>query len=225
LPTEAIRQLLFGSAAQQFIGSVGLLYLHEPNQLPAEMQNDIVNRFVPRVPVLIGCAGDPRFEDSRRLAPELIEATTLVIELLPLRQRMHDLSRFLDVFAGRRPNEKPPLRFSPAAVEVLKSYRWPGNLDELSEVILEVNPPANAEVEPADLPFAVRQSPPIVPERLAPTMPLDELLQRVESRLVRLAFVRAKGNKSKAAEMLGIWRPRLLRRLESLGLDHGEGEA
>ena len=37
--------------------------------------------------------------------------------------------------------------------------------------------------------------------------------------MIRLALERAGGNKSKAAELLGVWRPRLLGRIKALGLD------
>ncbi len=49
-------------------------------------------------------------------------------------------------------------------------------------------------------------------------MPLDRLLEEAERRLIRLALRRAKGNRSRAAELLEIWRPRLLRRMEALGI-------
>ena len=51
------------------------------------------------------------------------------------------------------------------------------------------------------------------------TIHLDEFLGGVEKELIRRALVRAKGNKTKAAKLLGITRPRLHRRLEVLGLD------
>ena len=47
-------------------------------------------------------------------------------------------------------------------------------------------------------------------------MLLDPLLTKVETRLITLALERSKNNKSKAAELLGINRARLLRRIEQL---------
>jgi DNA-binding NtrC family response regulator len=49
-------------------------------------------------------------------------------------------------------------------------------------------------------------------------MPLDALLERVESNVIRLALERSRDNKSAAAEILGINRARLYRRMEQLGL-------
>jgi DNA-binding NtrC family response regulator len=44
------------------------------------------------------------------------------------------------------------------------------------------------------------------------------VLEQVERRLITLALRRHQGNKSKAAQWLGLWRPRLLRRMEALGI-------
>jgi DNA-binding NtrC family response regulator len=52
--------------------------------------------------------------------------------------------------------------------------------------------------------------------------PLDALLEQVERRMLTTALRKAGGNKSKAAEWLGIWRARLIRRLDALGIDQAE---
>jgi DNA-binding NtrC family response regulator len=51
-----------------------------------------------------------------------------------------------------------------------------------------------------------------------PPLPLDQLLEQAERRLIVLALRKAGGNRSRAAELLSIWRPRLLRRMEALGI-------
>ena len=53
-------------------------------------------------------------------------------------------------------------------------------------------------------------------------LPLDQLLEEAERRLIQLALKRAKGKKARAAELLGVWRPRLLRRMIALGLAEAE---
>ena len=47
---------------------------------------------------------------------------------------------------------------------------------------------------------------------------LDPILEAVEKRLIQLALQRAKNHQTEAAEMLGIFRARLWRRLEALGM-------
>ena len=50
------------------------------------------------------------------------------------------------------------------------------------------------------------------------TQPLDPLLLRIEREQIELALDEAHQNKAKAAELLGITRPRLYRRMEVLGI-------
>lgn len=72
-------------------------------------------------------------------------------------------------------------------------------------------------LELADLPFFLRSGPMPAEKKL----PLDELLEQAERRLILLALRQARGNRTRAAEILGIWRPRLLRRLDHFGIDAG----
>ncbi len=59
-----------------------------------------------------------------------------------------------------------------------------------------------------------------------PIKPLDELLTEIERRLIETALAKARQNKSRAAELLGISRPRLYRRIKELNLpDDSEPEA
>jgi DNA-binding NtrC family response regulator len=54
------------------------------------------------------------------------------------------------------------------------------------------------------------------------SLPLDTLLEQAERRLILHALKLAAGNKTRAAEILSIWRPRLLRRMEALGIEDPE---
>ncbi|MFO0908290.1 MAG: helix-turn-helix domain-containing protein [Isosphaeraceae bacterium] len=82
-------------------------------------------------------------------------------------------------------------------------------------------------IEASDLPAGIRGSlgSAYVPPPIPPTvLPLDDLLTQVERRLIEHALTRSRHNKSKAAELLGISRPRLYRRIRELGLpDEPEG--
>jgi DNA-binding NtrC family response regulator len=53
-------------------------------------------------------------------------------------------------------------------------------------------------------------------------LPLEKMLEEAERRLIQLALRKAKGNCSRAAEMLEMWRARLLRRIEALGIKESE---
>src|SRR5262249_20092632 len=180
--------------------------------------------------VIAGCQVDPGQEvQAGRLLEDLYCALgTVVIALPPLRQRAGDLSglveRILDHLNAEEDQRVTGL--TPAAWEVLRAYPWPGNLRELYAVLQGARLRARSEqIDAADLPANLRltvqleRTPAGTPER---PLALDQLLEQVERRLILLALRRAKGNKSRAAEWLSVWRPRLLRRMEALGITEGD---
>ena len=72
-----------------------------------------------------------------------------------------------------------------------------------------------------DLPASIRGhlGAAYLPPTASPSIkPLDELLTEIERRLIETALSRARQNKSRAAELLGISRPRLYRRIKELNL-------
>jgi DNA-binding NtrC family response regulator len=125
--------------------------------------------------------------------------------------------------------DRPVAALTADAWELLRTYGWPGNLRELYAVLLSACLRASgSQIDASDLPAYLRLAvrldrtvkPPAAAER---SLPLDQLLEQAERRLILLALQRAKGNKSRAAELLSIWRPRLLRRMEALGIADSEG--
>src|SRR5262249_23256363 len=77
---------------------------------------------------------------------------------------------------------------------------------------------AGERIDPGDLPLYLRLGPKPAAEAERP-LPLKELLEGAERRLIGLALRRAGGNKSRAAELLAVWRPLLPRRMSALGID------
>jgi DNA-binding NtrC family response regulator len=152
--------------------------------------------------------------------------STLVLEVPPLRERRADLPALAERFLGA--GEKSGMGLTPAAWEALAAHAWPGNLAELRRVLLAASARAAGErIDLDDLPMALREARLIEhdPARTAGgSLALEEVLAQVERRLIRLALARARGNRSRAAELLGIHRPRLLRRMEALGIEAAPGE-
>lgn len=218
LPADAIR-----AAIEPKPENIGMVYLQAPASLPRDLQAELAKRLSDRTHVLLGCPTEPA-SDLRdgRLTEELwAAASTVVISVLPLRLRLPDLPRLVDKLLSLACANRT-VHLTAAAMENLRSHSWPGNLNELDDVLrLALARTDQSVIDVGDLPLALRESVDVPPPRES-FPPLDKLLEQVEARMIRLALDRAGGNKTKAAELLGIWRPRLLRRMEALGIADSE---
>ena len=133
----------------------------------------------------------------------------------PLRERPEDVEplalHFLRRFAARM--KKELLGFEPEALQVLRSYPWPGNVRELENVIERAVILARAQLLSADLlPVGGRTNEAPVPAD-APLMPLDE----IERRHILAVLQQTGFHKSNTAEILGISRKTLDRKLAEYG--------
>ena len=110
--------------------------------------------------------------------------------------------------------------FASDAIDLMTQYHWPGNLDELAEVVQESHAKAKGTlVRAGDLPARLQHTADALAETQSEErIDLEQYLQSVELELITRAIKAAQGNKAKAARLLGMTRPRLYRRLEQLGL-------
>jgi DNA-binding NtrC family response regulator len=190
--------------------------LKEPAELPRDLQQRIADHFTEQIGVRLLCG-------SVRSAQEAVAAGTLVsvfqtslsafeLRTPPLRERLDDLPRLASRFVPNRPIDA-------AALPVLRAHSWPGNLRELATVLTEA-----ASVAPSGpilrehLPHELRVRADIPRTRPAKSLNMDAILEAVEKRLLQLALQKTGNNQTDAAEMLGVFRARLARRLEALGL-------
>jgi sigma-54 dependent transcriptional regulator, acetoin dehydrogenase operon transcriptional activator AcoR len=103
---------------------------------------------------------------------------------------------------------------SPAALQSLMRWTWPGNITELCETLHDLVKGVSASViERRHLPGHLQQS--------GPRRSLT-LIEAAEREAIIKALNAASGNKSEAAALLGIGRTTLYRRLRQLGLEQGE---
>ena len=115
----------------------------------------------------------------------------------------------------------------PDTMTLLTQYRWPGNVRELENAIERaVSLSHGPLLTPEDLPDVIRQGATAdAATRLAHTDGLDDVyltLEEVEKRHLIRVLRETKGNKVKAAKILGIDRRTLYRMAERFGLDLGE---
>lgn len=232
-------RLVEGESFSQTAGgqAPGTVYLADCEHLPREMQQRLVLMFGGEDPVkrpalrLIASTSTDLAAAVReeRLRPDFLAlVSTLTIALPPLRERGDDLQLLAQHFLeeANRPETDQMSGFEEAVWPLFRRYHWPGNLDELLAVVREIRAQAKeTTIRAAELPFRFRNA--LEAQLLPPPaaqlpLSLDKALSRVETRLIELALARAKGNKSKAAEILGVARARLLRRIAQLGLENGQ---
>ena len=149
--------------------------------------------------------------------------STLSIALPPLHKRADDVPLLAQHFleALNADGGKQLSGFTSAAVDLLAAYPWPGDVEELAQAVREAGQKApGPQVQPADFTdrFHLALHAAANPPREAEMIDLDKLLAAIEKELLQRALAQARGNKSRAAELLGINRGRLLRRLVQLGL-------
>ncbi|MFH1419936.1 MAG: sigma-54 dependent transcriptional regulator [Planctomycetota bacterium] len=135
-----------------------------------------------------------------------------VIRILmpPLREREDDVLLLASHFAAKFAEElgRPAPRFSDQALQVLRNYSWPGNVRELENLIRRLVVMTDGEVlEIPDLPSMMRFS-------VAREVGLDRTLAEVEAEHIRNVLASVGGNKTRAAEVLGIDRKTLREKLK-----------
>jgi two-component system nitrogen regulation response regulator GlnG len=179
---------------------------------------------------------------SRAFREDLFYRLNVVaIHLPPLRDRREDISslvaHFLTAFAQEQ--RTAPKVMSPEARELLLAYGWPGNVRELENVVKRASALATTSlILPDHLPETIRQAA-SVPEAATPPNPFpadwiraelarlegdldghlhDHFVSCVERPLLELVLRRTGGNQVKAAELLGINRNTLRKRIKALGI-------
>ncbi len=134
------------------------------------------------------------------------------IAIPPLRERSEDIPALVEYFLGRLSIGPTPCTIAPKAMQCLLGYHWPGNVRELQNVIergiiLAENGLITTRALPGDLQGAAED-----PALDTPFLPLEE----VEKRHIQRVLKYVDGSRSKAAEILGIGRKTLYRKLKSM---------
>ena len=132
------------------------------------------------------------------------------IHLPALRERGHDVvllaRHFLQLYSRETGGQESS--FSPSALDAIKSYSWPGNIGELANVIKHLVISAETTViDVTDLPAHMRYS-------AAKAVTLNRSLAEMEAEHIRNVIAGVGGNKTRAAEILGINRKTLRDKLK-----------
>jgi DNA-binding NtrC family response regulator len=144
-----------------------------------------------------------------------------LIELPPLRERKEDISLLSEHFIHHFNQEydRHIKGISPEAMSLLKDYGWRGNVRELRNVILRAMISARDDIKENDLPL----------NTIKGTMPGEEIrfhagtsLPEIEKESIIKTMKKVKGNKAKAAELLGISRRSLYNKIAEYEIDDSE---
>ncbi len=135
----------------------------------------------------------------------------------PLRERGEDVLLLAELFLRRfaAQNQRELKGFSPVARTRLMSYAWPGNVRELiNGVERAVILCQGQQIEPGDLLLGDRVPETAVVDSLHPGMTIRE----AERLLIEKTLAATEGNRTRAAEMLGITRKTLQNKIKEYGL-------
>ena len=253
IPDQLLESELFGHVKGAFTGAAadkrglfqaahgGTLFLDEIGELPPALQPKLLRAIetgeVRRVGEVHSRTYDVHIVAAthRDLAVEVEEGRfredlywrlrVLHLEVPPLRERAADVRPLVEWFLRRA--EGGPLgrkEISPPAMELLAEHPWPGNVRQLLntlESVLVFAP--GGVVGPDDLPEEIRRASgnrEVIRSAAERGLTLAELERDYIFEVLR----RAGGNKTRAAELLGIPRRTLYRRLDEYAAEGAQGE-
>ena len=233
---QTLKRLLFPSAEDTFPSALapqpGTLYLAQVECLPRDAQTIVADAFRKEsgrgrdLRLIASTTLDPQsLGDDETLRQDFFHLLTpLCIAVPPLRYRMGDL-RFLAQYLLEELNRGESRQFNGFGDDVWEKfteYNWPGNVGELLAVIRDARAICNEPlIRVKDLPFRFRtglDAQSVGPAWRPPVERLEPLLEQTEREQIERALKESRHNKSRAAQLLGMTRPRLYRRMEILGI-------
>ena len=238
IPEELIESELFGHLKGTFTGANetrggffhtadgGTIFLDEISNTSHSMQIKLLRVLQDKEVYMIG-SKKPQKIDVRVIAATNVDLSNLVkknqfredlyyrlnvvnINIPPLRKRGADIFLLMQYFADRfaRETGRPTPQFSDKALKVLQDYHWPGNVRELQNVIQSLI--IMTEENIIDVP----DLPPILRFSALREKGITRTLAEVETEYIHNVLTSVDGNKTKAAEILGIDRKTLREKIK-----------
>jgi PAS domain S-box-containing protein len=157
---------------------------------------------------------------DRRFRKDLFYRLNVIPLHIPaLRERQDDIHPLVRHFLDQAAQDAllPEITLDHDAEEVLRSYQWPGNIRELSNVLERVLSSLEGNtIHLSDLPFYLYRSRKIATKLSA--LSIREVQSRAEKEAILHSLKLAQYNKSKAAAMLGIHRTHLYKKIKKYGI-------
>jgi DNA-binding NtrC family response regulator len=255
IPEPLIESELFGYERGAFTGAVtakpgrfeladgGTLFLDEIGELPREMQAKLLRAIQEsefervggiktiHVDVRLIAATNRVLEEMVRkgeFRQDLYYRLNIVpIQLPPLRERRDDIPLLINHFIKKfnRRLGRNVTGFTPAAIQALMDYHWPGNIRELENIMQRVILLSDNDlIDVTDLPPALEETE--TPSELTawrePNLSLKEIVRQrtevLEKSLIRAVLKETNGNVTQAAKRLQISRKSLQLKMKEYGL-------
>jgi DNA-binding NtrC family response regulator len=256
IPETLFESELFGFERGAFTGALaskpgkfeladkGTLFLDEIGDVPAAIQVKLLRVLQEREFERLGGTKTLKVDirmiaaTNRDLRAALEEGTfrqdlyyrlnVVPIDIPPLREHKEDIPDLVNHFLARfaADSDKEIEGITPAALDALMEYHWPGNIRQLeNSVERAVALSSGRMIDEKDIHLDTRQNKPAVVSSSSTMQFLPEgmTLEQWEDNMIREALRRANGNKSQAARLLGLSRNALRYRLGKLGVaDEGQ---
>jgi DNA-binding NtrC family response regulator len=249
IPKDLIESELFGYTRGAFTGAVadkqgrieaangGTLFLDEVGELSLDAQVKLLRvqqeGEISKIGALKTVQVDIRIvaathrnlaamvEDGTFREDLYYRLTVVPLQIPALRERREDIPELIDVLLKRTRarHNLPDIRLSPAVVQRLTSYSWPGNVRQLENVIERLLVLATSDlVTELELPSELKHHP-LNQGPLWFELPENGIsLEAVEKELIVRALDRCHGNQTHAARYLDLSRRTLIYRMEKFGI-------
>jgi transcriptional regulator with GAF, ATPase, and Fis domain len=250
LPATLVESELFGHERGAFTGAdrakMGLLasadggtvFLDEIGELPLPLQATLLRVLEEGAVRPLGATRPTRIDvrwiaaTNRDLAADVLRGSFrkdlyyrlqgFVIAVPPLRDRRGEIRAIARALTQH--GASGPRVLTEAVLDVLERYAWPGNVRELRNALASAALLAGAgPIDVGHLPAAITgpPAPSAAPTASAPSRALRDVLADKERRSIVDALQRSAGNQSRAAEILGMPRRTLVKRLRAYGIPRG----
>ena len=243
IPDTLLESELFGHVKGAFTGANtsragffqiadgGTLFLDEIGDASLSMQGKLLRAIQNKEIFMVGSTRVQKV-NARVLAATNMDLQSLVkkglfredlyfrlniieIALPPLHERGEDILLLVRMFLEKLSKEmnRPLPRFSDKVLQIFKNYRWQGNVRELENLVQRLVVLVDGDfIDVADLPEQMRFS-------ISSHKGFDRPLADVEAEYIANVLTSVKGNKTRAAEILGIDRKTLREKIRKAGPD------
>jgi DNA-binding NtrC family response regulator len=245
-PETLLESELFGHAKGAFTGASalkpgkfelangGTLLLDEVGEMPLGLQPKLLRALQEREVDRLGdtrtvhvdlrviattnCALAQMVRAGKFRADLYYRLNVIPLSLPPLRERGGDVRELAEYFARLYAPAGRALRLTPEFLQVLEAHSWPGNVRELANCLRRVQALSTGlEIGVAALEGSEWTAAPLVPSDLSGLRP-GVSLGEMERKLVEITLEATGGNRSRAAELLGVSLRTVRNKVRSYGL-------